>query len=179
MIPSSTPSSFAPGLVQWRRNPAYRTFPIITGIDPSSGRIVGGTSVTIKGTNFRLGATVLFDDSAATSVVVVDSKTITCVTPAEDAAVVDVKVTVGSETVIRKKLFTFFDTIINKVVPAFGSIAGGTAVVLHGSGFITGSTVTFDGVAATGVLFFDSQQLHCTTPARTNVGFVDVVVIGP
>ncbi|KKM27841.1 hypothetical protein LCGC14_1570680 [marine sediment metagenome] len=173
------PNPFAPGLLQRRRKLAYRTFPFIHGISPVSGRIAGGTSVTITGLNFRLGATVLFDDSAATNVVVVDSETITCDTPAEDAAIVDVKVTVGSEIAIGKKLFTFFDAVIIKVTPAFGNIVGGTAVVIEGYGFISGSTITFDGVAATGVLFVDSQHLHCTTPARTGVGFVDVVVTSP
>ena len=40
------------------------------------------TAVTITGTNFASGATVTFGGSAATSVVVVSSTTITATTPA-------------------------------------------------------------------------------------------------
>jgi len=55
--------------------------PILSSIIPQSGPIAGGTSVTLGGQNFLSGATVTFDGSAATSVQVVDSTTITALTP--------------------------------------------------------------------------------------------------
>jgi IPT/TIG domain len=57
--------------------------PTITSIDPTSGAVAGGTSVTITGTNFVSGATVTFGGVAATDVVVVNSTTITCTAPAQ------------------------------------------------------------------------------------------------
>lgn len=61
--------------------------PTITSVSPSSGSTLGGTPVAITGTGFALGATVVFDTGiAATSVVVVSSTSITCVTPADTTA---------------------------------------------------------------------------------------------
>jgi IPT/TIG domain len=56
--------------------------PTITSINPTTGVFAGGTAVTITGTGFQAGATVKFDGVLATSVVVVNDTTITCVTPA-------------------------------------------------------------------------------------------------
>ncbi|MHC5010837.1 MAG: IPT/TIG domain-containing protein, partial [Planctomycetota bacterium] len=60
------------------------------------------------------------------------------------------------------------------IVPAFGDPAGGTAVTLTGTNFTPGSTVTFNGNAATGVVFVSSTTLTATTPA--GVGTVDVEI---
>ena len=54
---------------------------------------VGGTAVTITGTNFAAGATVTFGGTAATSVVVVSGTQITATTPAGSAGAVTVTVT--------------------------------------------------------------------------------------
>jgi hypothetical protein len=53
----------------------------VTSITPATGTTAGGTAVTIKGTNFA-GATGVTIGVAATSVVVVNDTTITCVTGA-------------------------------------------------------------------------------------------------
>lgn len=57
--------------------------PTATSLLPTSGSTAGGTSVTIRGTNFRVNTrpVVLFDGAAADSVTVVDDTTITCLTP--------------------------------------------------------------------------------------------------
>ncbi len=71
--------------------------PTVTSAAPTAGAgtipAAGGTAVTILGTKFQLGATVLFDTTPATSVVVVDQNTITCVSPAHAAGAVTVSVT--------------------------------------------------------------------------------------
>ena len=67
--------------------------PVVTSIDPASGTELGGTSVTITGSGFKIGGTVAFDDSTATDVAVVSSNTITATTPAHPAGTVDVIVT--------------------------------------------------------------------------------------
>ena len=65
----------------------------VTSIKPTSGSSAGGTSVTIKGTNFQSGATVTFGGIAATNVVVSSSTKIFCTTPAHAEGDVDVVVT--------------------------------------------------------------------------------------
>lgn len=57
--------------------------PAVVSVSPSSGPATGGTSVTVTGSNFQSGATVLFGSKPATNVVVVSATEITCVTPSE------------------------------------------------------------------------------------------------
>jgi len=57
--------------------------PAVTSISPTSGPTSGGTSVTIKGTNFSGATRVLFGTVAATSFSVVSSTKITAVAPAQ------------------------------------------------------------------------------------------------
>jgi hypothetical protein len=72
---------------------------VLTSLSPSHGVMAGGTSVTLVGQFFALGATVKFGDDAATSVVVVDGQHITCLTPQHQAGVVDV--TLDDSTVLE------------------------------------------------------------------------------
>lgn len=58
--------------------------PSVTAISPSMGSTVRPTPVTISGTDFLVGATVMVGD-AASSVAVVDSTTITAIVPAHAA----------------------------------------------------------------------------------------------
>jgi hypothetical protein len=64
--------------------------PTITGVSPSTGSTAGGTSVTITGTDLTNIVTAYFLGVAATSFSVVNSTTITCVTPAGSAGACDV-----------------------------------------------------------------------------------------
>lgn len=72
--------------------------PTVVSVTPNSGTTVGGTPVTIAGTNFAPGATVTFGGIPATNVVVVNSAEITCNTPADVAGPVTVQVTVGTQS---------------------------------------------------------------------------------
>src|SRR6266567_1657042 len=71
----------------------YAGAPTITSISPNMGATVGGTAVTINGSNFITGATVNFGGSAASNVNVVNSNTITATTPAQGLGTVSVTVT--------------------------------------------------------------------------------------
>lgn len=152
--------------------------PVIRGINPASGRIAGGTSVTITGLRFREGATVTFDGVAATNVVVVSSTEITCDTPAADeAGRVDVVVTIGTESATLTEGFTYIQATLILATPNYGPITGGTVVTLFGVNFVDGSTVTFGGSAAT-ANFIDTQHISVETPNHAT-GFVDIVVTAP
>ncbi|MEO8276465.1 MAG: reprolysin-like metallopeptidase [Thermoanaerobaculia bacterium] len=67
---------------------------------------------------------------------------------------------------------------LSSLLPATGSMVGGTVVTLTGSNFVSGATVSFDGIAATGVSFNSSTSLTATTPAHAP-GVVDVTVKNP
>ena len=154
--------------------------PVITDIDPEDGGVAGGTSVTITGSGFTTSADtdVYFDGAAASSVVVVDSYTVTCDSPAHSAGTVDVQVTTsfGSDTLANA--FTYHNAPnIFDVDPDNGPEAGGTSVTVTGSDFTTlgTTTVTFDGANASNVNVVNATTITCTTPAH-NAGDVNVVV---
>jgi len=66
--------------------------PTLSRITPNTGPAAGGTPVTITGTNFVNGATVTIGGNQATSVVVVNSTTITAQTPAHNVGPVNVEI---------------------------------------------------------------------------------------
>lgn len=162
----------------------YSTNPRFDSISPSSDRLAGGASVTITGIGFRNAAdgtapSVRFGGVAATSVVVVSTTSITCIVPAAAAAgPVDVTGIFGSYTTTLLAGFVYVESAIEQVTPAFGTTAGGVAVVILGYNFVTGSTITFGGVPATSVAFIDASHYACVTPAHA-FGHVDVVVTEP
>lgn len=67
--------------------------PTVSAVLPNHGPTMGGTAVTISGSNFAAGATVTFGGAAASGVNVVNSSSINAVTPAHSQGNVDVSVT--------------------------------------------------------------------------------------
>lgn len=67
--------------------------PAISSVVPVQGGTVGGTTVTITGSNFIRGATVRFGTTGATSVVYVSSSELTVIVPPRKAGIVAVTVT--------------------------------------------------------------------------------------
>lgn len=155
--------------------------PTPTSVSPNSGTVAGGTSVTITGTNFTGVTDVKFDGNSATSIVVVNSTTITCDTPAGSAGAVDVDVihpTNGTGTLVNG--YTYVVPVPNptSISPTSGNVLGGTAVTITGTNFTGVTSVEFDGTPATSVVVVNSTTITCTTPANS-AGPADVDVIHP
>jgi acid phosphatase len=155
------------------------TAPLISSVSPTSGPASGGTTVTISGTGFAVGATVSFGGTAATNVNVVGSTTITAVTPAHASGAVNVVVTnPGGQNATSTNGYSYATApapTVSGVNPTSGPTAGGTSVTISGTNFAAGATVTFGGSAATGVIVNNSTTITATTPAHA-AGAVDVVV---
>lgn len=66
-------------------------------------------------------------------------------------------------------------SVIHKLVPAEGSITGGTEVTLLGSGFYPGMEVVFGDTLATTTTFWGDKCLNCLTPPALHPGPVPVV----
>jgi len=79
----------------------------IIGIDPVTGPISGGTTVTITGSNFAGTPTVKFDGVDATDIQLVNSTTITAVTPVHALGYVDVTVTTLNGTDVLSNGFRY------------------------------------------------------------------------
>jgi hypothetical protein len=76
---------------------AYLAAPTVSSVSPATGPTGGGTAVTITGTNFAGNPSVVFGQTAATNVIVVNSTTITAVSPA-GSGIVNVTVTTPGGT---------------------------------------------------------------------------------
>lgn len=154
----------------------YQPAPTITSLSPAGGTALGGTTLTITGTGFVSGASV---DLGGVACVVgaVTATTITCTTGAHTAETVDVTVSnTDGQSVVSTAAYTYLDApTISSIVPAAGSLSGGTTITINGTEFFPGATVTIDGNACTGVTVSSSSSLTCSTPAGT-AGARDVVV---
>ncbi len=161
--------------------PTSTTQPVVASVQPPSGSPAGGTAVSITGSGFLPGATVSFGGVPATSVTVVSATLITAVTPANAAGSVTVLVSNSTGSVGGlNSAFTYAMTapVLSTITPNSGPVAGGTAVTLTGSGFVTGATVTFGGLAAGNVIVAGGTQILATTPPGT-VGPSTVLVTNP
>lgn len=160
----------------------YTGPPTVGSISPNSGSTSGGAAVTITGTNFAAGATVSFGGTAATGVTVSSGTSITATTPAHAAGAVTVMVTNSngqSGSLVNGYTYATASSTsptVASVSPNSGSAAGGTAVTITGTNFLTGATVSFGGSAATGVTVTSSTLITATTPAGTAGASVTVAV---
>jgi hypothetical protein len=159
----------------------------VASITPNTGTSAGGDSVTIAGTGFQPGAAVLLGHAPATNVAVsADGTSITATTPAHPAGVANLSViNLTGQGGGLSDAFTFTGGVapppttaalsISAVGPEVGLVAGGTPVIVRGSGFAAGVTVTFDATLGTNVAIIDSTHLVVTAPAHA-VGTVNVTV---
>lgn len=146
-------------------------------VQPNAGPVTGGTAVTLTGVGFVAGMGVTFGGTAATSVVVIDQFTATCVTPAHAGGLVTVAFTnappPGSASL--SNAFNFGAVIVTSIDPVEGPIAGGTPFTLTGANFTAGMVVTFDGVAATSINVVSDTAATGVSPAH-ETGVADVTV---
>jgi hypothetical protein len=164
----------------------YIPAPTVTGVSPSAGPLVGGTPVTITGTNFMGtgfgAATVMFGANAATGVVVNSASSISAISPM-GAGTVDVRVTTanGGTSAANPPGDQFtYDPVptVTGVSPNAGPLAGGTAVTITGTGFVAGATVHFGASAAPGAVVNSATSISVPSPSH-GAGTVDVTVTTP
>ncbi|HKS24192.1 MAG TPA: IPT/TIG domain-containing protein [Thermoanaerobaculia bacterium] len=163
----------------------YTLVPAINAVSPATGPTSGGTVFTISGAGFAAGATVTVGGRAAGQVNVVNSTTITALSPfgltSEQAGLPqDVVVTNPDGTRITKTgafLYTIPPLSVSTVSAQRGLPAGGNDVTISGAGFNAAvvSTVTFGGTAATNIRIINPITMIVTAPAHA-AGTVDVVV---
>ncbi len=159
---------------------AQQAAPTITTIAPASGTSAGGTSVIITGTNLTGASAVTFGGTAATSFTVDSATQITAVAPAGTAGAVNLAVTTAGGTATLNGGYTYIAAgtpapTIAALATTSGPIAGGTSVVITGTGFTGASAVTFGGTAATSFTVNSATQITAVAPAGS-AGAVDVAV---
>ncbi len=157
------------------------TAPTASSVSPALGTTLGGTPVTIVGTNFAAGATVTIGGSPATNVVVTSGTSINATTPAYAPGAVALTITnPDTQTGTLPGGFTYVSTAptVSSVTPASGTTLGGTVVTIAGTKFVRGATVLFGGVPATNVVVSSATSVGATTPAHA-AGAVNVTITNP
>lgn len=124
--------------------------PKITAISPNEGPVEGGTEVIITGTNFKDGASVIFDGVVASNVTVESESRITAVTPAHFPSTVDVTVVnPDSFSDISLRAFTYInddaEVIINNHIGNVGDILKVPVKIIEAKGLTAVDlTITYD-----------------------------------
>lgn len=150
--------------------------PTVTNVTPSSGTISGGTALTITGTGFRAGARVVVGGEiyrdGDPGVTVVDSTTITLTTGATSAGTYDVVVI--DESGFEGRMTNAYQfrpvPVVASLFPTAGDASGGTQLVITGQDFVSGLSVTIDGVNQPNVTVDSATRLRVTTEPGTAGG---------
>jgi len=138
----------------------------INTVSPSAGSASGGTGFTLTGTGFSGVTSITFGGDAATSVHVVDSTTVTGVTPAHATGLVDVVITTPAGSATKTEAYTYETTTVGQAT--FGGIIAclndglnnliaatsdnSTGIEWGGVGAATGATSTSNGAANTSTI---------------------------
>ncbi|MHC5020795.1 MAG: IPT/TIG domain-containing protein [Planctomycetota bacterium] len=167
----------------------YTTTPAgaeIGDVQPASGPLSGGATVTIRGWNLSGTTTVQFGTNSATAVTAttptgVYPAAITCTVPAGSAGDTDVAVTNtdGSRGVLVNGYHYLAGPAITSLTAGALDPAGGTPVLITGSGFNAPSGVQFGATAATATVALTSQQVMAWAPAGSAGATVSVTVTNP
>jgi fibronectin type 3 domain-containing protein len=160
----------------------YVVVPTVSSVNPNSGSSLGGTAVTITGTNFATGATVTFGGTAATNVVVTNNTTITATTPA-GRGTVTVTVTVNSQSGSLTNGFAYGSA---PTAPGGLTAGPGTGPIVanvqgyYNSNFQTShTTATFDSTGGDLIVLFASSHFGVTFTPSDNFGNTWISVAGP
>ncbi len=148
--------------------------PVVSGVTPNVGTIVGGTPITISGAYFTGVSSVLLGGAPATQVTVVNSTTLTAVTPAASAGAVDVTVTANGRVGSLANAYSYSNSSITGVVPGIGAAQGGGAVVITGAFLANTSAVWFGDSPAQSFTQVSATQVNAIAPAGTAGTSVDV-----
>ena len=171
----TTPNGTATGTGAY----TYGAAPTFSSIAPATGPAIGGTGVTITGTNLAGATSVTFGGTAATGVTGVSDTSITATTPGHAAGAVDVVITTPNGTATGTGAYTYGAApTFSSITPSIGPTIGGTGVTITGTNLAGVTSVTFGGTAATGVTGVSDTTIAATTPFHA-AGLVNVVVTTP
>jgi len=160
--------------------------PTVTGLSPSSGPAVGGTTVTITGSGFGSGTPVVRFGGIVVPVSTHTPTSVTVVTPnvtvggTSGVTVTTTGTAAGTSPVVAASQFVFLSPVVTSVVSNHGPLAGGGQVTINGSGFAGATAVSFGSTPAPTFQVTSPTTIVATVPAGTSTTApVGVVVVGP
>ncbi|MGK8524416.1 IPT/TIG domain-containing protein [Nocardia asteroides] len=155
----------------------YVATPTLASVVPTSGPAAGGTAVVLTGTGFTGATAVRFGTTPAPSFTVVSDSQISAVAPARPDGPVAVTVTTPGGT-SNGALYTYLPApAIVSIHPNQGPAAGGTTVVLTGTGFTGATAIRFGTTPSPSLTVLSDTLVRATVPAGT--GVVGVTVTTP
>ncbi|WP_263120609.1 IPT/TIG domain-containing protein [Cellulomonas sp. RIT-PI-Y] len=153
--------------------------PTVTAVTPAQGSTAGNEPVTVTGTGLQGATAVTFGGvSVPVTSVAPDGTSVTATTPPGTAGTVDVGVTLPGLDGTLPDGYLYLapgSATITGLTPTSGPVAGGTTVVITGTGLATTTSVTFGTGQATIVGQPTDTSLTVRTPPGP-VGPVDVTV---
>jgi nitrogen regulatory protein PII len=166
--------------------PGPRTTFSVHSILPAEGLIAGATVATIAGTGFQSGDTVTVDGNRVDATVL-SAYTISITMPAHAAANVDVTVisAISKAQAGVPGGYAYVVTtgpVISELLPNIGS-TDGAPVIIRGTGFKPGLTVSVDGIVSTDCPYphnfsVNSTSIHLCMQAHA-AGTMQVIVTNP
>ncbi|MGW8824337.1 IPT/TIG domain-containing protein [Paenibacillus lautus] len=160
--------------------------PIITKITPSEGKLAGGDSVFVDGSNFQNGVKVLFNDTELSNVTFVNETRVRVITP-QWTVPGKVNVTIvnpDQQSSVKIEGFEYLapppepDPVITSIIPGNGPFVGGNRVYIDGQNYKDGAKVYFNDREIE-TKFVSASRLQITAPAATVEGYVNVKVVNP
>jgi len=154
--------------------------PMVTNVThPGTATTVGGTPVTLTGTDFT-GASVVTFDGIPASFTVYFSTTIVAISPPHAAGTVDINVTTptGTSATTGYDQFTYSSGTspsITTISPNSASTSGGDVVSIIGSHFADALAVTFDTTDAEFTILSDTL-IFATVPPHASGSGISVTV---
>jgi hypothetical protein len=154
--------------------------PNVTKVEPATGPLAGGTTVTLTGSNF-LGASQVDFGATPASFSVISANKMEAVAPAGAEGTVDITVSTpeGTSAVTSADRFSYVPPgpSVLELQPSKGPVAGGQEVRIHGAHLDTATEVHFGAVSVPFVIV-SSETLHATAP-QGEAPTVDVRVTTP
>jgi formylglycine-generating enzyme required for sulfatase activity len=149
----------------------------ITSVTPLQGSVLGGTQITINGTNLSGTTAVKIGGVDCTNLQVLSPTVVKAVTPAGAAGEASIAIVSAAGSTLVPTPFSYVLQSITSVSPNIGIYSGGTAITITGT-FLSGATsVKVGGVPATNVVSVDSTTVTAVTPAGS-LGAASVEVTG-
>lgn len=158
----------------------YLSPPTVTAVSPTAGPIGGGQTVIITGTNFANTTAVTFGATPATGFTVNSATQITATAPANSAGTYDIRVTTtgGTSATSAADQYTYVAApTVTSVSPTAGPTAGGTTVVITGTGFAAAPGAGAVKFGASNAIYTinSNTQITATSPANS-AGTYDITV---
>lgn len=147
--------------------------PVATSLSPISGSTLGGTSVTLLGANFLAVETSVAFDGTVASTTAESATSLTVLTPPHVAGLVDVTVATGGAPATFPTKFLYVDPpIVRAISPAYGPVAGGTAVRVVGDNFNQGTQISIGGLPLEASTFDNANLIEGVTPPGSGASLV-------